>query len=1086
MKKVKEQSKQSNHQENKSEQIVVGIGASAGGLEALQDFFKAMPTDTNLVFVVIQHLSPDYKSLMDELLARNTDIPIHIATDGLAIKSNNIYLIPPRKNISIFHDKLFLEEYNPKKGLNLPIDIFFRSLSAAKANHAIGVILSGTGSDGTLGTRAIKEAGGMIMVQDEESAKFDGMPRSSIATGLVDFILPPARMPEALLNYIEHPFIRKSGTRENILSKDLDTLTKITLILRDYCGIDFSYYKENTIIRRLERRVSINRFNTLEEYLVYLSESDKEKDVLYREMLIGVTRFFRDTEAFESIEKKVLPNLDFNPNKGIRVWSVGCSTGEEVYSIAMQFLEHMSKNEIDCDLKIFATDIDRHSLDIAGQGFYPDSIVSDIDPLLLARYFTRKENGYQINEDVRKVVVFATHNLLKDPPFSKLDLLVCRNLFIYFKPEMQQRILSMFYYALNSNGYLFMGSSESVGEMSEAFKPIDSKWKVYRCKDGYRPPLVKDMPIPKKSTAEAEMQFMVQSRLRQMPKIDKLLDGALTAYLPPSFLVDESNNIIHVINDVNPFTKFQPGRFSNNLLNIIKPDLSLFVNNLLRRLKNEGKVVAFENITGVNGLDGLKITLEGRVINVDRNRYFLISLTSEETKSKRKKGKITTVDVEVEVNTRVIELEKELQSSHENLQATVEELETSNEELQSSNEELIASNEELQSTNEELQSVNEELYTVNSEYQTKIEELTRMTNDLNNLLKNTDVGALYLDKNLCIRKITPIVSKITNILEYDIGRPISHIAVMANYPNLIQDVDSVVETLRSVDKEITDKDGSIWQARVRPYRTAQNAVEGIMITFVDITRLKMIEQELRQSEDIFNHSIDMLCIAGFDGYFKTLNPSWSRTLGWTTEELLEKPWLEYVHPDDKVQTENAKSTIVDGQEVYQFENRYICKDGAVKWLSWNSFPYPDREIMFGVARDVTELKKTQSELKESRELLQKVLDNSPMAKTLLDVEGNIIYANKPAGKVFGISQQDILSRTYDASKWEITGIDDKPIPSGELPFAIVKRTGKDIFDFRHYVKVPGKKKVLLSISGSPVYRADGQFDGAVFNLGVLE
>ena len=385
----------------------------------------------------------------------------------------------------------------------------------------------------------------------------------------------------------------------------------------------------------------------------------------------------------------------------------------------------------------------------------------------------------------------------------------------------------------------------------------------YKCKDGYRPPLVKDMPLPQKSSAEAEMQFMVQARLRQMPKIDKLLDGALTAYLPPSFLVDESNNIIHVINDVNPFTQFQSGRFSNNLLSIINSDLSLFVNNLLRRLKNDGKIVAFENITGVKGLDGLKITLEGRVINVDRNRYFLISFTSEETKFQRKKGRKTTVDVEVEVNARVIELEKELQSSHENLQATVEELETSNEELQSSNE-------ELQSTSEELQSVNEELYTVNSEYQTKIEELTRMTNDLNNLLKNTDVGALYLDKNLCIRKITPIVSKITNILESDIGRPISHIAVMANYPDLIHDVDSVVETL---------------------------------------------------------------------------NPSWSRILGWSTEELLEKPWLEFVHPDDKVQTENAKSTIVEGQEVYQFENRYICKDGTVRWLSWNSFPYSDREII---------------------------------------------------------------------------------------------------------------------------------------------
>ncbi len=554
-----------------------------------------------------------------------------------------------------------------------------------------------------------------------------------------------------------------------------------------------------------------------------------------------------------------------------------------------------------------------------------------------------------------------------------------------------------------------------------------------------------------------------------------------------------------------------------------------------------------------------------------------------------------------------------MQISRENLQATVEELETSNEELQSSNEELIASNEELQSTNEELQSVNEELYTVNSEYQTKIEELTRLTNDLDNLLKNTEVGALYLDRNLCIRKITPVVSKITNILTTDIGRPISHIAVMANYNDLLKDVDTVVETLQSVDKEIVDKDGKVWQARVRPYRTDYNAVEGIMITFIDISRIKKVEVELRESEakyrqlvettdavaweydiikdkwtyvapqsidvmgyspkewtnldfwkhnlhpddrdwasqfcfeatlkgddhtleyrfktkggdykwikdvvsvetkddepikmrglmldismnkefeqklilsdQVFNNSIDMLCIAGYDGYYKTLNPAWERTLGWTTEELLSKPWVDYVHPDDKEATENTKTTLINGQEIYQFENRYICKDGSIKWLSWNSFPYPKDKIMFGVARDITQLKHAAQELQYNRELLQKTLDNSPLAKTLLDAEGNIIYANKPAEDIFGISHQEIVSRTYDASKWKITGVNGKPIPSEELPFNIVKATGKPVSDFKHYIESPNKEKLLLSIYGAPIFNSSGEFDGAVFSIGVVE
>jgi PAS domain S-box-containing protein len=361
-----------------------------------------------------------------------------------------------------------------------------------------------------------------------------------------------------------------------------------------------------------------------------------------------------------------------------------------------------------------------------------------------------------------------------------------------------------------------------------------------------------------------------------------------------------------------------------------------------------------------------------------------------------------------------------------------------------------------------------------------------MTNDLDNLLKNTEVGALYLDRNLLIRKITPVVSKITNILQTDIGRPISHIAVMENYPDLISDIDLVVETLKSVDKEIEGKDGRVWQARIRPYRTDYNAVEGIMITFIDITKLKNVEKELRISDNIFNHSIDMLCIAGFDGYFKTLNPSWARTLGWSTQELLTKPWLEFVHPDDKQSTEKAKSTIVDGQEIYQFENRYICKDGSIKWLSWNSFPYPKENIMFGVARDVTLLKQTQKELDRSRELLQKTLDNSPLAKTLLDRDGNIIYTNKSAEKIFGITRKEVLDRSFDASTWKITGLDGKPIPVEELPFSKIKRTMKGITDYRHYIEVTGKSKVLLSISGLPVQTPDGQFDGAVFSIGVVE
>ncbi len=447
-------------QEPDKDLLVVGVGASAGGLEALQDFFKAVPLDTGLAFVVIQHLSPDYKSLMDELLARHTKMRIRVAEDAMAVEPNTIYLIPPRRDLSLFRDRLVLQEQSLKKGIHLPVDIFFSSLAAEKGKNAIGIILSGTGSDGTLGTRAIKEAGGMVMVQDERSAKFDGMPRSAISTGLVDFVLDPSQMPEALVTYIHHPFVQKSRTLEDVLSQNATPLAKVAQLLKDHSGIDFSLYKEATVIRRLERRVSINRFDTVDEYLIYLHDSEKEKEILFREMLIGVTRFFRDPEAFVVLEQKVFPFL--SGKKQLRLWSAGCSTGEEVYSLAILILDYIERNRLECEVKIFATDIDRHALDSAGRGFYPDSLVADIEPALLTRYFLKRESGYQVTEAVRKIVVFASHNLIKDPPFSRLDLLVCRNLFIYFKPEVQARILGSFHHCLAPEGFLFLGSSESM------------------------------------------------------------------------------------------------------------------------------------------------------------------------------------------------------------------------------------------------------------------------------------------------------------------------------------------------------------------------------------------------------------------------------------------------------------------------------------------------------------------------------------------------------------------------------------------------------------------------------------------------
>ena len=952
----------------------VGIGASAGGLEALQDFFNHMPDDTGMVFVVVQHLSPDYKSLMHELLARCTKMAIKVVEDGMPTEANTIYLIPPRKNMSIFHGKLFLEDQRSKKSLNLPIDIFLRSLAADKEKFAIGIILSGTGSDGALGIRAVKEAGGMIMVQDDQSAKFDGMPRSSIATGLVDFVLSPDKMPEALIHYIKHPFIKKGSELEKIMAKNIDAMSKITLILRDYCGIDFSYYKENTITRRLERRVGINRFNTLQEYMLFLSESDKEKEMLFRELLIGVTRFFRDQEAFDALKDKVLPALDYS-KKLLRIWSTGCSSGEEVYSVAMMLEEYISQNKLDCTFKIFASDIDRYALEIAGQGLYPESIIADVPPEWLNKYFTRKENGYLINESIRKKIVFATHNLLKDPPFSKLDLLICRNLFIYLKPDMQQKVLSMFYHSLNEKGVLFMGSSESIGDLHECFETIDTKWKIYRPKMGCKPRFVTEMALA--SQTVASYNRVGANRFANV-KMEKVFESITAAFLPPSILVDTADNILHLINDVNPYLTYRSGRFSTNVLANLNQDLVIYVSDVIRKLKSGHKDVLIEGIYGIDGFEDKTIAIKGTTLCVDKIDMYLVSIMAVETRAALPWEPPVVVNAGSEFGDRVHQLEQEIRTAKENLQATVEELETSNEELQSSNEELIASNEELQSTNEELQSVNEELYTVNSEYQNKIDELTRVNNDLDNLLKNTDTGAIYLDRSMCIRKITSGVSKITNILPTDVGRPISHISVENLYKDFLTDIETVIDSLQSMEKEIEDAQNRRWIVQIRPYRSEYNAVDGIMVTFINVTQLRLAEEEKRQTQERLNEALRISNIAWWEWDIPTqkviFDPKKATMLGYAVEEFPDNVYAitDMLHPDDYEATMNHMRAYLEGKtEEWNVIYRIKRRDGTYAWYHdrgrITARDHAGRPLkLIGTVVDVSEIKRLESQLRDAR------------------------------------------------------------------------------------------------------------------------
>ena len=911
----------------------VGIGASAGGLEALKEFFTNMPDKTGMAFIIIQHLSPDYKSLMDELLARHTKIPIQVVKDGMVVQPDNIYLIPPKKNLSVFHGKLFLEDKDSKTHLSLPIDIFFRSLAVDKGKKAIAVILSGTGSDGTLGLKSVKEAGGMIMVQDEKSAKFDGMPKSSISTGIVDYILKPEDMYKELINYIEHPLGKKGKEKKNDNGpKNIDSLTKIIMLLRDHSGIDFSYYKENTIIRRIERRIKVKRYNSTEEYVKFLKNSEEEKGTLYREMLIGVTGFFRDKLAFDQLEKDIIPKLDYS-KKILRVWSSGCSTGEEVYSIAMLLQEYKEKKGLDIEIKIFGTDIDKEALDIASKGYYPDSILSDVKKEYIDKYFIKEKNGRRISEKIRNLVVYAKHNVLKDPPFSKLDLIICRNLFIYIKPEIQQKVMSMFYYSLNKNGYLMLGSSESLGNIQEAFETINSKNKLYKYKEGYKNSIEDKVHI--NNTLSINPGLTKKNSYMYKPvKFEKLILETLNKVLPPSIVLDDKDNIIHVFNDVSDFLSIKPGRFSTNISSNVSDDLSIYINNIVRRLKKDKKDIIFEKIIGLKKLKGNSLTIEGKIINLENQEYYLMSFKSE-SKDNLKNIIKKEVKEKEETEEKIQYLENELKTSRETLQATVEELETSNEELQSSNEELIASNEELQSTNEEHQSVNEELFTVNSEYQIKIDELVSLNNDLDNLIKNTQIGALYIDRKLQIRRITPVVSKITNIMSTDIGRPISHISASNYYPDLIEDINKVVEDLKGIEKEIKDDKGNYWLTRIRPFRTEYNSIEGVIVTFVDINNYK---DEVEKA-DKYNRRIIQILKSGriswWEWNIKTntiiYDDMKAEMLGYEAEEFPNDVYevCDLIHPEDYDDTMATMRNHLQGKtEEWKAVYRIRKKDGS--------------------------------------------------------------------------------------------------------------------------------------------------------------
>ncbi len=841
---------------------IVGIGASAGGLEAFEEFFKNMPSDTGLAFVLVSHLDPNHKALMPELLQRITFMKVSQVIDGTKVESNQIYIIPPNKDMAIIHGALQLLEPSRSRGLRMPIDFFFRQLALDQGEKSIAIILSGMGTDGTLGIRAIKEKLGTVMVQDPSSAQYSGMPQSAISTNLADYIAPAYDLPEKLIKHANQYFeLRKQPPTEK--KEALGALQKIFALIRDRTGNDFSLYKKSTIRRRIARRMSVHEIADINNYVRFLQENPYEIDLIFKELLIGVTSFFRDPEAFESLKKKAIPEImkSKQPEGTIRIWVVGCSTGEEAYSISIMLNEHLSEMEQKSDfrIQIYATDIDKDAIDIARQGVYPANIAADVSPERLDRFFVKEGDNYRVKKEIREPIVFAVQNVLVDPPFTRLDLLSCRNLLIYLSSELQKKIFPMFHYSLNPEGILFLGPSESIGSFVDLFEAQDNKWKIFKRREtSIARRMVINFPIS--SASYQPRSDAVEREKYSGPKIeDDAQKFIIQQVVPPVVIINDRGDILYTTRRTGKYLEPSVGKVNVNVYAMAREGLRAELGVAIRKATADRKNVIIKGLrVKTNGSDQ-PINLKVMPLNEPESLRGLLAVEFEDTELplEELKPSMEKSLSSSELMTVNQSLEKELQSTKEHLQIVVEEMETSQEELKSANEELQSTNEELQSTNEEvitskeeLQSLNEELTTLNSELQSKNDDLIRANNDMANILNSTDTPTIFVDNDLKIKRFTPQATKIISLIQGDTGRPITDISGNLQYEGLADDIKQVISNLVSRSVEIRMKDGTWYRMIIVPYRTAEKIIDGVVITFVDITELKRLTLSLKERTEI--------------------------------------------------------------------------------------------------------------------------------------------------------------------------------------------------------------------------------------------
>jgi len=985
-----------------------------------------VPPACGLAFVVVQHLDPNHKGIMVELLQRGTPMPVAQITDGMKIEPDHVYVIPPNRDLSILHGVLYLLEPAAPRGLRLPIDHFFRSLATDQQDRSIGVILSGMGSDGTLGLRAIKEKAGTVFVQDPTSAKFDGMPRSAVDAGLADVVAPAEELAPRIIAYLQHVPLLPTRTDVGRIDTDQSGLEKVVLTLRTQTGHDFSLYKKSTLYRRIERRMGLHQLKKIADYVRYLRENSQEATLLFKELLIGVTSFFRDSEVWEQLKAEAIPALLTTYPKGgtLRAWVTACSTGEEAYSLAMAFREAVDQLTLGNStaphftLQIFATDLDKDAIDKARIGAYPANIASDVCEDRLRRFFVQEERGYRVSKEIREMVIFAPQNLVMDPPFTKLDILTCRNLLIYLETDLQKKLLPLFHYSLNPGGILMLGTSETAGANGDLFAQLPGKARLYR-----RQGTTQQNDLVEFPTAFSRNRTVSYAPVPASPSLvslQTLTDGMLLRYFSPAaVLTTVQGDIVYISGKIGKYLEPAAGKINNNVFAMAREGLSGALYAAFGRAVRQNAVVILKDLTvGTNGgRQAVEITLQPLAELAGLRGMMLIVFTNivkpPVVAQNKARGKATRA---TEHSTQTAALALELQQSHEDLQTTREEMQSSQEELKSTNEELQSTNEELQSTNEELttskeemQSMNEEMQTVNHELVAKVAELELSSNDMKNLLDSTDIATLFLDRNLKVRRFTTQTVSIIKLIPGDAGRPITDLTTVLKYPALAEDARQVLHSLVFKEVQVIADDGRWFNVRIMPYRTASNHIDGVVITFVDITDRHQTSEYARSLIEV---NLDPLVMISDKGKIMDVNEAWSKVTGVLRQKLIGTDFSSYF-------TEYEKAC-----ECYQqiFANGFVTdyaltirhQDGRLTDVLYNASVYKDVSGniagALAAARDITDRKRTEAALWKSEERMKTIFEEAPLGIVLIDsFTGHIYEVNRRFAEIVGRTREEMAT-----------------------------------------------------------------------------